>query len=120
MDAFDLTEISLVNAGAQAPAKAVIAKRQVQGASDTPADLVAKAMIDRGADYLRSPEDDEDDPPELGPGESINWKKTAAAHALEFVAMAKARAAADKCSFEQGYAKTMLEHPQAAKRIMMG
>jgi hypothetical protein len=120
MDAFDLTEISLCAAGAQTPAKAVIAKRQVQGASDTDADLVAKAMIERGADYLRSPEDDEDPPPELGPGESINWAKTAAAHADEFVTMAKARAKADGCSYEQAYAKVMNDHPRAARRIMLG
>ncbi len=116
---FKIFELSGVDKGAQEGATVAI----IKSATPREANLdrySAEAMRARGVATMANPEDLEDPPPELGPGESINWTKSAAAHHAEITDMAKDRAKASGCSFERAYSEILAEHPHAARRMIQG
>jgi len=121
MTRFVIRELSGVDRPAQAGARAVLMKRanSLPGEDeDEGSDGDIKKMIARGAEIQKVAGRKAAERAE--PGDLIDWAGTAKAHATEFEQMAKARAKEKGLTFFQAYHQVLDEHPDAARRMLMG
>ncbi|MEJ0064196.1 MAG: hypothetical protein WDM85_01260 [Caulobacteraceae bacterium] len=123
MTLFKINELSGVDKPAAAGALVAIMKRDAGAEPVNPTDLAIAEMTVRGAVLARKGQLRPEDGLPFGPGvgrDNIDWEGTRAAMAGKIDELAKARAAADKCSYEAAYSKEFAAAPSAVQSIVLG